>query len=191
MNIDLNQYITDATRTESVYHSIKADPCLLAGTIQLMIHAGNILDQIKKNIFYNKPFDQVAFNQQLSGCISAFDLIAENQDLFGQEEVKVEFSVNPRIFHSIVGIATETAELLESINLNSDSIDEVNLLEEYGDINWYQAIGIDEVNGNFNQVFTTNIDKLKLRYPEKFTETDANNRDLLIERDLLTNQLTD
>jgi hypothetical protein len=61
----------------------------------------------------------------------------------------------------------------------------VNLLEEFGDLAWYQAIGIDEAGGSLDKVLDRVIAKLRARYPEKFTSENAINRDLVKERAIL------
>ena len=82
--------------------------------------------------------------------------------------------VNDRLFHSVIGIATEATELVEA--MKNGFPDDVNLLEEFGDLNWYEGIGIDELGGSFDEVLETNIRKLKHRYPEKFSHQSAQER---------------
>jgi len=65
------------------------------------------------------------------------------------------------------------------------SLDEVNLKEELGDKLWYTALALDELKSSFAEVFTLNITKLESRYPNKFTEYSALNRDLIKERKIL------
>jgi len=182
--MDLKQYIQDATTTESLIETVSVDPQLLAGTLQIIIAAGTILDQIKKNVFYDKPYNIDAIQSEFTNMVSS---------LYDIKEVVVngispqETLYSPRIFHSIVGITTEAVELLNG--LNDENFDVVNYLEELGDINWYEAIGIDAVDGNFDDVLKTNISKLKSRYPDKFTSNSANNRDLSTERNILEDGL--
>ena len=63
--------------------------------------------------------------------------------------------------------------------------DEVNLKEEAGDLLWYLAMLFRELDTDFTEVATTNINKLKARFPEKFTEEKAYVRDLITERKIL------
>ena len=70
----------------------------------------------------------------------------------------------------------------------NDTLDWVNLAEENGDIDWYQAIiyNIAEETGiNELTVRTKNINKLAKRYGEKFSDYQANHRDLESERKIL------
>lgn len=182
--MDLNQYIKDATTTESLIESVQVDSKLLASTLQIMIAAGSVLDQIKKNVFYQKEFNK-------ENLVSAFGFIVQSLDDLKdaiQNGPQPEPSLyTPRVFHSIIGIATEAVELLEA--MNDESFDVVNFLEELGDLNWYEAIGIDAVEGDFESVLNTNIAKLRKRYPEKFSNDSAVNRDLDKEREILDSGL--
>ena len=186
--MDLDQYVQDATSTESVIESVNVDPKLLASTLQILIAGGSILDQIKKNAFYGRDFNR-------ESLIAAFGFIVQSmddlKDAIQNGPVPEPTTYSPRVFHSIVGIATEAVELLEG--MNDENFDTVNFLEELGDLNWYEAIGIDAVGGTFEQVLTANIEKLsksdKARYKDGFSADDANNRDLDAERTVLTDNL--
>lgn len=58
----------------------------------------------------------------------------------------------------------------------------MNLKEELGDKLWYAALALDELKSTFEETMEANIKKLRARYPNKFTEEDAINRDLEKER---------
>jgi NTP pyrophosphatase (non-canonical NTP hydrolase) len=101
-----------------------------------------------------------------------------------------------RLLHAFVGLATETGEILDALKkyvFYGKPLDLVNLAEEIGDLNWYEAIATDalaillEQNPNDLEktIKETNIAKLKARYPDKFSETNAVIRDLSTERDIL------
>lgn len=182
---DLKQYVADAIRTECTINHIKTDPEILLSTIHIMIAAGHILDQIKKNVFYGKEISNEKFKASLDVLVKYCDNLVDEHRLGGPVPIVLEH-FNPRIFHSIIGIATEATELLEA--LIKPDLDGVNILEEFGDINWYQALGIDALEGDFDQILETNIKKLKARYPEKFTSDCAINRDLEAERIILETQ---
>lgn len=93
-----------------------------------------------------------------------------------------------RLLHGACGIETEAGELLDTMKKHifyGKDIDTVNIVEEVGDLMWYCAIILDELNVSFEDVMEKNINKLKARYGEKFTETRANTRDLEQERTIL------
>lgn len=178
--MDLQQYVTDATKTESQIDQLIIDPNFFAGIVQIIIAASNMLDQIKKNAFYGKEFNQDQLKMEMVNIIQSLDQIKPS---ITDQQIGVEVDYDTRVFHSIVGLATESSELLEL--LVSEDFDYVNFLEELGDVNWYQAIGIDAVDGDFNKVLQANIDKLRQRYADKFTAEAAINRDTAAERDVL------
>jgi NTP pyrophosphatase (non-canonical NTP hydrolase) len=93
--------------------------------------------------------------------------------------------VTPRIEHSIIGIVTEAGEIMDAIKrakIYGNKLDRIHLIEELGDLMWYIALLTDELKTSFEEIWDKNIRKLKVRYPEKFTEKKANNRDLQKER---------
>lgn len=93
-----------------------------------------------------------------------------------------------RLLHAAMGITTECGELMDVLKkytIYNKPIDTVNLQEECGDLFWYIALLADEVGFTFEDTFEKNIAKLRARYPNRFTEFDALNRDLNKEREIL------
>lgn len=93
-----------------------------------------------------------------------------------------------RILHAVMGMVTEAGELMDAVKkyaIYGKPIDLVNLKEECGDTFWYQALLARAAGFTFEEAQTTNIEKLRARYPNKFTEHDALNRDLGAERKIL------
>jgi NTP pyrophosphatase (non-canonical NTP hydrolase) len=92
------------------------------------------------------------------------------------------------ITHMLFGIITETGELTDIFKKSlayGKEIDWVNVEEEIGDIMFYIA-SFCRINGlDLENIIKTNVLKLESRYPEKFTEYHATNRDLLHERKIL------
>lgn len=106
--------------------------------------------------------------------------------------LRTESPKNPivprRLLHGTMGICTEAGELLDAVKKGmyyGKPMDYVNIREEIGDLLWYMALIIDEMGWSFEQIMEENINKLKTRYPEKFTEEKAINRDLETERKIL------
>lgn len=185
--MDLNEFIEKALITESTVDTVEANYYLLADTILLITAAGGVLDLIKKNTFYGRPFDHNKLTRNLKAIEFASKRLqgSKNADL---DNDRTQFDqINPRLFHSIVGVATESVELLEALDIRDGTLDTVNVLEEYGDIDWYKAIGIDELDGDWEQILSTIIDKLQARYNGAFSAEKANNRDLEQERQVLNN----
>jgi NTP pyrophosphatase (non-canonical NTP hydrolase) len=92
------------------------------------------------------------------------------------------------LIHASMGLVTEAGEFQDMIKKHlyyGRELDEVNLKEEVGDLLWYCAIALNALGTDFETVMQTNIDKLKARFPEKFTEEKANSRNLEKEREIL------
>lgn len=93
--------------------------------------------------------------------------------------------------HGAMGASTEANELLDMMKKNifyGKDIDVVNIVEEVGDILWYCALLLRECGYTFEEVMEINIEKLRLRFPEKFEEDQAINRDVDKERTLLESE---
>lgn len=90
-----------------------------------------------------------------------------------------------RLIHAAFGMQTETAEFTDALKKSlfyGKVLDVTNLKEELGDLLWYVAIAMDELDTDFETEMQRVINKLKVRYPEKFTNELAENRDLDAER---------
>ncbi len=96
--------------------------------------------------------------------------------------------VSERVIHAAMGISTEANEILDAVKKTlfyGKPLDKVNLKEEIGDCFWYLALLASELDVSFEEVMETNIAKLKARYPEKYTDELAINRDTSKEYEIL------
>ena len=87
-----------------------------------------------------------------------------------------------------MGMQTETAEFTDALKkaiFYGKTLDVVNLKEELGDLLWYVSQAMDELDTTYEIEMSRVIRKLKARYPEKFTEENAENRNLTKEREIL------
>lgn len=181
--MDLNRFTEKALRTESKVETLKLNKRLAFEIIQMIIILGGALDQIKKNAFYNRPMNYDDIDSRLRQVKKR---IKEVRNLDIENRPAEEVSVDPRLFHSIVGVTTEAVELLAAIDLYlKHPIDNINIMEEFGDMMWYMAIGVDQLEVAWEQVLERVIAKLKARYPDKYSDEHANNRDLETERKIL------
>lgn len=170
-------YVSEATRTLSKsFHDNKVYGKDLLNALDEAITALQKLDKIKKAIFYGKGNDLKHVGNDVASKYVHNILNKEDNE-------KSEY-----LFHGIIGAATEVGELLEELvnsMENDKKYDIVNLSEELGDVFWYMAILSDVTGIAFEEMQKINIEKLKSRYPEKFTEHNAINRDLDKERKIL------
>ena len=99
--------------------------------------------------------------------------------------------LTPRIEHAVYGLVTEAGELMDEVKrtkLYGKELDKTNLLEEAGDIMWYLAVLCDDLQVDFETIWQKNIDKLKVRFPDKFTNKEALERNTIAERKILENK---
>lgn len=97
-----------------------------------------------------------------------------------------------RLLHVAMGLATEAGEFVDALKRHifyGTPVDKINLIEELGDTSWYQRIGCSELDVAFMTMLSKNVDKLRKRFPEKFTEDKAVKRDWAAERRALESSL--
>jgi NTP pyrophosphatase (non-canonical NTP hydrolase) len=83
------------------------------------------------------------------------------------------FPLKQHIVHAHLGLSSETGEIGDCLKkhfIYGQPLDYLNLIEECGDILWYVSIMVSACGSTMEQVMEMNIEKLKIRYPEKFTE---------------------
>jgi len=92
------------------------------------------------------------------------------------------------ILHMCLGLQTESAEISDvfkkKLAYNKD-IDWINVKEEIGDLMWYISNFCNLNNWDLREILDTNIEKLKIRFPEKFEEKQAIYRNIEQERKTL------
>ncbi len=182
-----NDYQDECARTETDDYG----PVLERLTVEQIEHArsaiaasaknGIAADEIKKNLFYGRPFDQVE-----PGPLTGYQLGVGAANLEKLEPAKV------RLLHHTLGLAGECGEI---VNLTGDHLfggkplDKTKVMEECGDLLWYMAGLLDTVGLDFGVTMERNIAKLRARYPQKFgLEQGSDERDDKAERAALEGQ---
>ena len=92
------------------------------------------------------------------------------------------------LIHAAFGMQTEAGEFTDMLKKHffyGKELDVVNLKEEMGDLLWYVALACKTLDCTFEELFDTNIAKLRERYSGKFNEYDAEHRNLEAERKIL------
>lgn len=131
-------------------------------TLTMMIAMSAVADSLKKSLFYGKEVRDVRVDLDTNFHIDMH-------------------TVDPDLFHGVVGLYSEAGELIEAMMTG----DLVNLKEEVGDVLWYLAVLCKYGNFSLEDAMEANIAKLTKRFPNKFSEHDALNRDLQAERRIL------
>jgi NTP pyrophosphatase (non-canonical NTP hydrolase) len=96
--------------------------------------------------------------------------------------------IDPEIVHAWIGVSTETGEsgdVVKKALIYGKAPDLINLDEEFGDKLWYIALYCNHRGITFSDLFEQNIAKLQQRFPDKYNEEDAINRDTTAERRVL------
>ena len=90
--------------------------------------------------------------------------------------------------HMLFGMVTEVAEAVDAYKkawAYGRDLDLTNVKEEIGDLLFYVVNFARFNNFDLEEVMKTNIEKLKVRYPEAYSNEKAINRDLETERKIL------
>lgn len=189
--MDDKEFIQNALKTESVVTELNIDAEFLKLAFKCFIDMTEILDGVKKRAFYNnsKKFDTMGptlDNLILNMKELRWFLHNLNTGAFKHE---VDNTINTRVAHGVIGIATESGELVECLYkaMDGGELDTVNLVEELFDGDWYKAVISDELGIDWSKGWEVIISKLKARFGDKFSAESANNRDLKKERDILEN----
>lgn len=127
-------------------------------TIERLLEVIHDVDRLKKALYYGKK---------------PTELDAVYVDL--PVEVKWD-RTRIDLLHAALGLVTEAGEILSVLWETEVDLDKVR--EELGDAAWYYALGLKAVGQTVEENQAAVIRKLRARYPEKFTEQRAIERDL-------------
>ncbi len=81
--------------------------------------------------------------------------------------------------HAALGLTGEAGEFADAIKkhiIYSQPLDNANCIEELGDILWYCALAAEALGVDLDEVAALNISKLKLRYPDVYSDLYAKKR---------------
>jgi NTP pyrophosphatase (non-canonical NTP hydrolase) len=76
----------------------------------------------------------------------------------------------------MAGEAGEFANMVKKLTAHGHDIAPETLAEELGDVMWYVAEAATAIGLNLGEIAQNNVDKLRKRYPEGFTEERSINR---------------
>lgn len=148
--------------------------------LENVVAAAELLDGLKKLMFYNKPVQPGlwgALGVPAIAEVECFNPVAERQFI--------------DIMHGVIGSLTEGGELAECLlkALQTGDLDTTNLKEECGDDLWYKALIFNAIDTSFPIEMLRVIDKLRKRFPDKYDNDLAINRDHDAERIVLENDI--
>ncbi len=183
--MDMKEYLEASERTapkgqEIVLIDLERKEVLLSLTGALGIEH----DVLKRAIFYKAPPADCEKRLDM-GELKASELALTVLEADLLPEIKPE---RIDLLHGILGVISEAGELAEEFvkaHLENREINLVNVQEELGDLLWYIALMLRNINSDFETVAAKNIAKLKKRFPEKFNTDNALTRDLFEEEKAL------
>ena len=95
------------------------------------------------------------------------------------ERTAGQISEDKRFANFAMGVAGEAGEVcdyLKKVLFHGHEFDKEILTKELGDVMWYIATLANTANIDLEEIAKKNIEKLKKRYPEGFSEEDSINR---------------
>ncbi len=197
--MDLITYHTEAMRSAPERKSKRAEDCTDVGhaLLGLMSEQGELADTLKRHAIYGTPLDQVNIDVELgdwawylvllSRAFSVDYALDVDEKLFSiwdaHGHILVSVTANPSLWDEapVLGYAAVTA-LLQIPTASLDDLrrgDSESLLQAW--IGWLAAVRALSKRP-YTEILQMNIDKLRLRFPDKFTQEAAVNRDVDAER---------
>lgn len=94
-------------------------------------------------------------------------------------------TLNPKLekrdvlINGVMGLCGEAGEAIDIVKKHlaqGHELDREHLIKELGDIAWYLAETATALDVSLDEVLEGNIDKLRKRYPEGFSEEKSRNR---------------
>ena len=158
------------------FYGSRVPKLALKTALENVIAAAELLDGIKKLMFYGRPVK-----------VGTFEVLGITDDMPHVDAFN-DFLPEPMrdIMHGIIGIITEGGELAEvlhkALNDTRAELDVTNLHEELGDVLWYYAPIFKHTGSSFPAEMLRVVGKLRTRFPDKYADEHANNRDLSAER---------
>jgi len=99
--------------------------------------------------------------------------VNEYQEL-AMKTLNPELSKKDVLINSVMGLCGESGEAIDIVKkwlAQGHELDKEHLAKELGDIAWYLAEAATALDIPLAEIFQSNIDKLKKRYPEGFETT--------------------
>jgi hypothetical protein len=207
-------YKAGVLSTESVPNSLEINQLTLHSALTLMIAATKIGDLVKRKLFYGKDIpvaDMTAEVNCVANMASFLAAIAEYDQATGSDSMNkvvepVQFAaelaglpeelhlldlskIDIRLLHASLGIFTEGGELVEMMVKQYEGLglDKTDMVLEFGDVRWYETIGLDAIGVSEETCRRMNnqklLDKKAGRYTKgAFTMQDAIERDTVGEK---------
>lgn len=179
--MDMQTYLQEESlRTLSdSFHNEYFTPGYLVAILSAIKSGGELVEAYKKALYYGKVPPEGLFQyEELEKTLGP-----EAKQLMDLDAGDVQ------LLHAAFGMAGEISEFSQEVLkgfLKGAEVDKTKALTELGDILWYYALALRQLDSTFEEEAERNIAKLRARYPEKFTEEAATVRDLEAEQTAAT-----
>jgi len=107
---------------------------------------------------------------------SAPNITFDDYKILAMRTAKDMGSTRENLIHAAMGLSSDAGEFTDCIKkfaIYNKPFDMYNAVEELGDCLWFIALACDTLGISMEAVAIRNIEKLKLRYPDKYSDTAA------------------
>lgn len=152
------------------------------------------MNNIKKGFQFQKLKENFKFIKDKKDNIDSYnyiDKVLRTKPNYNIVRKRLEDDKLMTLLHSAIGLAGEAgefADLVKKVIFQGKNFESLHLKLELGDSCWYIALAVDILKTTFNEILSGNIEKLKKRYPEGFSEEKANNRNINKEKCLFLDE---
>ena len=166
--MNIIEYQVEASRTCPSLGSEDLD--ILHMDLGIAAEVGELLDIFKKHIAYKKELDKVHIGEEIA------DICWYTVNKARILEISLTKDITDKYFYKYISGNKPMLYDISEILLNYKLIGEINNLISmlFGITQYFEL--------DFYKILDNNINKLRVRYPEKFTEENALNRNLKKER---------
>lgn len=187
--MEFQQYLIESSRT---LKSLGKELDLLHCATGLVTESAELVDAVKKNVFYGKPLDVVNIKEEIGDILW---YIAIPVRIFSLDlDIKVE-NTSTYIEHTKKQIISKEGLIKYFLSFNVIVNRLANTIQDDYDIYYFKYL-FEEINLiceiynlNLSEIMDININKLKARFPNNFTQEHALNRDLEKERAILEGEV--
>lgn len=184
--MEFQQYLIESSRT---LKSLGKELDLLHCATGLVTESAELVDAIKKHVFYGKPLDVVNIKEELGDLLwyvaipvrifTDLDLdINRQNDEFYKKKIKNNILTKDGLIRYFLSFNAMVFNLSKHIVIRPLEPDFYNVIEDINLICEIYSLDLGEI-------MDININKLKARFPLNFTNENALNRDLEKERAIL------
>lgn len=177
--MDMPTYVKESARTAAPNYPLGRELFVndFQVAVQLMniIIAANEADAAKRSLFYKTSNEKLAERLSLAGTTMGDVMNTLSDKGIGITNEEFDF------IHGALGMVSEVGEMLEEFlkaKAEGRKMDLPNIKEENGDVMWYLAMWMRYFNLSFEDCAEANIAKLRVRFPDKFTEENAHDRNI-------------